>query len=67
MGNVNVNPNSEEEHVTSAKKIITGIQELEIANHVTVTPKDLNHFNVTGQLENANVSMVSTKLTADHI
>ena len=52
-----------EEHATNVKKTTMEIQELEIVNHVIVTPKDPNRFNVIGKLESATVWMVSIIFT----
>ena len=59
LGNANAKMNLVEGLVTSVKKTIGEIQRLVIANHVIVIRRALSLFNVTGQLENAIVWMVS--------
>ena len=59
LGNANAKMNLVEGLVTSVKKTIGEIQRLVIANHVIVIRRDQSLFNVTGQLENAIVWMVS--------
>ena len=59
LGNANAKMSLVEGLVTSVKKTIGEIQRSVTANHVIVIRRALSLFNVTGQLENAIVWMVS--------